>query len=203
MEDYMSEADNEANGQYFADLDYFYEQKEIRRKEVEQNKIKKEENRKEQLIRQNKCIDNLKNKLEQKDQRIAELEQELAKYKELQDQLGLKNADEFEWFVMLDLLTDNEKNMHILDLHRELAEIKEKAIVPKFKIGQEVYSVFINRKYMEHNEVCNLEITHIMKSKNGIFYQDNNNNAYWFNEKNTFLTEQEAQEKLKEMNGNE
>ena len=104
---------------------------------------------------------------------------------------------------MLDLLTDNEKNMHILDLHRELAEIKEKAIVPKFKIGQEVYSVFINRKYMEHNEVCNLEITHIMKSKNGIFYQDNNNNAYWFNEKNTFLTEQEAQEKLKEMNGNE
>ena len=61
-----------------------------------------------------------------KDELIAELEQELAKYKDLQDRLGLENVDEFEWFVMLDLLTDNEKNMHILDLHRELAELKEK-----------------------------------------------------------------------------
>lgn len=141
--------------------------------------------------------------IDELNERIAELEQELAKYKELQDQLGLENADEFEWFVMLDLLTDNEKNMHILDLHRELAEIKENAIMPKFRIGQEVYSVFINRKYMERNEVCNLEITHIMRSKSGIFYQDNNKNAYWFNEKNTFLTEQEAQAKLQELRGEE
>lgn len=64
--------------------------------------------------------------IEKQQKRIAELEQELAKYKDLQDRLGLENADEFEWFVMLDLLTDNEKNMHILDLHRELAELKEK-----------------------------------------------------------------------------
>lgn len=68
----------------------------------------------------------LREDLSQKDQRIAELEQELAKYKDLQDRLGLENVDELEWFVMLDLLTDNEKNMHILDLHRELAELKEK-----------------------------------------------------------------------------
>lgn len=64
--------------------------------------------------------------IEKQQKRIAELEQELAKYKDLQDRLGLENVDEFEWFVMLDLLTDNEKNMHILDLHRELAELKEK-----------------------------------------------------------------------------
>lgn len=94
-----------------------------------------------------------------------------------------------------------QKDQHIAELEQELAELKEKAIVPKFKIGQEVYSVFINRKYMESNEVCNLEITHIMRSKSGIFYQDNNKNAYWFNEKNTFLTEQEAQAKLKEIQG--
>lgn len=144
-----------------------------------------------------------------KDDRIAELEKELAKYKELQDQLGLENADEFEWFVMLDLLTDNEKNMHILDLHRELAEIKENAIMPRFKVGQEVYSVFINRKYMEYNEVCNLEITAIMQCSKGIYYQGyilesgKNRSDYWFNEKNTFLTEQEAQDKLQELRGGE
>lgn len=137
--------------------------------------------------------------IEKQQKRIGELEQELAKYKDLQDQLGLENVDELEWFVMLDLLTDNEKNMHILDLHRKLAELKEKAILPKFRIGQKVWSIFVG----DYKEICYLEITHIMKSKSGIFYQDSNNNAYWFNEKNTFLSEQEAQAKLKELKGNE
>lgn len=103
----------------------------------------------------------------------------------------------------------NELNDKVKELEKELAELKEKAIVPKFKIGQKVYGVFINRKYMECNEVCNLEITAIMKCNNGIYYQGyvlekgKNRSDYWFNEKNTFLTEQEAQAKLKEMKGNE
>lgn len=82
---------------------------------------------------------------------------------------------------------------------QQLVELKEKAIFPKFRTGQKVWSIFVG----DYKEICYLEITHIMKSKNGIFYQDNNNNAYWFNEKNTFLTEQEAQAKLKEIQGNE
>ena len=101
----------------------------------------------------------------------------------------------------IDILAMKIYAKYVAELEQELAEIKEKAIVPRFRIGQEVYSVFINREYMECNEVCNLEITHIMKSKNGIFYQDNNKNAYWFNEKNTFLTEQEAKAKLQELRG--
>lgn len=102
------------------------------------------------------------------------------------------------------LEAQQEYEKHIANLQSQLDQANERlkgAIVPKFKIGQEVYSVFINRKYMERNEVCNLEITHIMRSKSGIFYQDNNKNAYWFNEKNTFLTEQEAQAKLQELRG--
>lgn len=97
----------------------------------------------------------------------------------------------------------------IAELEQELTELKEKAIVPKFKIGQEVYSVFINRKYMELNEVCNLEITVIMQCSKGIYYQGyilesgKNRSAYWFDEKNTFLTEQEAQTKLQELRGGE
>lgn len=48
----------------------------------------------------------------EKDQRIAELEQELAeykKYKEWQEQLDCKNADELIEFVMSNMLTEDEK----------------------------------------------------------------------------------------------
>ena len=102
-----------------------------------------------------------------------------------------------------------DKDQRITELEQELAELKQKAIVPRFMIGQEVYSVFINRKYMECNEVCNLEITAIMQCSNGIYYQGyilesgKNRSDYWFNEKNTFLTEQEAQAKLQELRGGE
>lgn len=102
-----------------------------------------------------------------------------------------------------------EKDQHIAELEKELAKLKQNVIVPKFRIGQEVYSVFINRKYMEYSEVCNLEITAIMQCSKGIYYQGyilergKNRSDHWFDENNTFLTEQEAQAKLKEMNGNE
>ena len=113
--------------------------------------------------------------IENQQKRIAELEQELAKYKELQDRLGLKNADEFEWFVMLDLLTDNEKNMHILDLQRELAELKEKAIVPPVKIGDTIYVVPSETNYRlnivngreEQNKVYGWIVSEIRYNKHG------------------------------------
>lgn len=129
--------------------------------------------------------------IDELNERIAEIEQELAKYKELQDQLGLENADEFEWFAMLDLLTDNEKNMHILDLHRELAELKEKAIIPKFKVGQEVWHIITAkpmRDFIVRNDMHQYELG---ISKFGVY------------EDFLFATEQEAQDKLKEIQGNE
>lgn len=137
--------------------------------------------------------------LSKKDQRITELEQELAKYKELQDQLGLENADEFEWFVMLDLLTDNEKNMHILDLHRELAELKEKAIVPKFKTGQECYLIDNNFNYFKNTKEFNIVCSNIKKQQNWYYVKDYG----VYHENDLFATEQEAQTKLQELRGGE
>lgn len=156
------------------------------------------------VIKDNEDIPSLLNnyqatvRLNELNDKVKELEQELAKLKEKYNKANEK----------LKNITEEVENNYVygedyVKLKQELAELKERAIVPKFRIGQEVYSLFINREYMEYSEVCNLEITHIMKSKDGIFYQDNNNNAYWFNEKDTFLTEQEAQAKLKEIQGNE
>ena len=155
---------------------------------------------------QNYSINEIIKILEQKDQRIAELEQELAKYKELQDQLGLENADEFEWFVMLDLLTDNEKNMHILDLHRELAELKGKAIDrPKFKHLEEYW-------YIENNPYCDNELQvfngKVMEiicayDEDWLYEYRFDTSCRYIEEDNIFATEQEAQDKLKEIQGNE
>lgn len=81
-DDYMSEADNEVDGGYFADLEYSYQQKEIRRQEDKENKAKKEENRKQQLLRQNKCIENLKIKINKLKQQLAETEQRFLEFQE-------------------------------------------------------------------------------------------------------------------------
>ena len=129
----------------------------------------------------------LKELLKQKDQRIAELEQELNKANE-----KLKNIRE-------------EINMNFLDgqdynnLKQKLAELKEKAIVPRFKIGQEVWAISVYRL----NCVDSFIITEIGYCANyGLFYKTNmgiNLYEYYYL---IFATEQEAQAKLKEMNGN-
>lgn len=95
---------------------------------------------------------------------------------------------------MLDLLTDNEKNMHILDLHRELAELKEKAIVPRFK-RQEIVYCFSYGKIQLFNVVAYLYNQITLCENRGTGKLEFVNNDY------LCINEQEAQEKLKEMNG--
>ena len=136
---------------------------------------------------QNYSINEIIKILEQKDQRISELEQELNKANE-----KLKNIRE-------------EINMNFLDgqdynnLKQKLAELKEKAIVPRFKIGQEVWAISVYRL----NCVDSFIITEIGYCANyGLFYKTNmgiNLYEYYYL---IFATEQEAQAKLKEMNGN-
>lgn len=78
-------------------------------------------------------------------------------------------------------------------------------IETKFDIGQEVWSIFISQYFRDCKELCNLEITAVMKTAKGTFYQGyvlekgKNLSDYWFNEKNTFLNREEAEQKLKEV----
>ena len=95
-DDYMSEADNEVDGGYFADLEYAYQQKEIRRQEDQENKARKEENRKQHLLEQNKCIANLKSKLKRKNQQIDKLKQQLEESFTEEDVEEIENAEELE-----------------------------------------------------------------------------------------------------------
>ena len=157
---------------------------------------------------QNYSINEIIKILEQKDKRIAELEQDL--------EFTTKTANE--------LIEIKHK------LEQELAELKEKAIVPPVKIGDTIYVVpskpnyeinIINR-HSELNKVYEYIVSEIRYNKYGYsvvceldnipFYFNYEKAKKWccehfdtekFYGETWFTTEQEAQEKLKEIQGNE
>lgn len=92
-------------------------------------------------------------------------------------------------------------------LEKELAELKEKAIVPKFKIGQEIYSVgyldiqswVVDRIELGiiNGELCEIyRLGHIGTDNYNCCILPQDNEKF-------FATLEEAQEKLKEIQGNE
>ena len=123
-----------------------------------------------------------------------------------------------------------QKDQRIAELEKELAELKEKAIVPPVKIGDTIYVVpsktnyeinIINR-HSELNKVYEYIVSEIRYNKYGYsvvceldnipFYFNYEKAKKWccehfdtekFYGETWFATEQEAQEKLKEIQGNE
>ena len=100
------------------------------------------------------------------------------------------------------ILRENwEKDDKIKQLEQELAELKEKAIVPKFKVGQEIWCI----QYMA---IFKFKINKVEihrgeeETENRIIYGNWEDMIYQI-EENCFTTEQEAQAKLKEIQGNE
>lgn len=108
-----------------------------------------------------------------------------------------------------------KQQKRIAELEQELAELKEKAIVPKFKKGQKVWII-----WDEYNEEQDCIIYEIYQKTIGFFNYINIDDVPFFeyavlnnvkdntvfgyiNEPYIFLTEQEAQAKLKEIQGNE
>lgn len=92
----------------------------------------------------------------------------------------------------------NELNDKVKKLEQELAELKEKAIVPRFKLGQEVWYVY--NKYQKFPFRCVIDKIVYDSSKNHKFRYDTSGELYiGIKEEDLFATEQEAQEKLKEL----
>ena len=126
--------------------------------------------------------------LEDKDQRIAELEQDL--------EFTTKTANE--------LIEIKHK------LEQELAELKEKAIVPKYLLGQEVYTIYNGQ--IITGRIYEIQTNTVLHDKENLItylvdfyskYEDDEQDNDYFEEEDLFATEQEAQEKLKEIQGNE
>ena len=128
------------------------------------------------------------NMIKEKDKRIAELKQELAelksKYEDCENE-RLQNR--------MDYLTMKNK---WLNSEKKLAELKEKAIVPRFK-RQEIVYCFSYGKIQLFNVVAYLDnqITLCENRETGKLEFVNNDYLC--------INEQEALEKLKEIQGNE
>ena len=111
-----------------------------------------------------------------KDKRIAELEQDL--------EFTTKTANE--------LIEIKHK------LEQELAELKEKAIVPRFKVNDRLF-VIVN------NEIEEYYVDEVLLRNKGtlVAYRDICKKTEITEKNEIFATEQEALNKLKEIQGNE
>lgn len=91
-----------------------------------------------------------------------------------------------------------EKDKRIAELEEQL----ENAISPKFKVGQEVWTIRHNNS-VYHTRIDEIKVVGI-KGKNEIFYYYDQPGSYahWEElEDNLFATKEEAQAKLEELQG--
>ena len=135
---------------------------------------------------------------------IKEIEEKLGELEDVLEKYGIKNAEELDKrinSIRTNTLIDIE-NKEILELENanlksELAELKQKAIVPKFKVGQEIYIV------------CDFNINRIVygwKIADYEYYKQlyivvNKDGIDWLPEEKIFATKEEAEQKLAEIKG--
>ena len=127
---------------------------------------------------------------------------------------GVDMGEDLEKFIekyptyieALEMLED--KDQRIAELEQELAELKEKAIVPRFRIGQEVF-VVDNECQITQGAVDVILTGQDVFEKwckysidLGLEYEDDIRFVYK-DEEEIFATKEEAQDKLKEIQGNE
>lgn len=132
----------------------------------------------------------------------------MSKEKQLKSELLKKDKE-----TLVELLLQKIYDCKVIE--QELAELKENAIIPKFKKGQKVWII-----WDEYNEEQDCLIYEIHQKTIGFFNYTNIDGVPFFeyavlnnvkdntvfgyvNEPYIFLTEQEAQAKLKEIQRNE
>ena len=105
------------------------------------------------------------------------------------------------------ILRENwEKDDKIKQLEQELAELKEKAIDrPKFKHLEEYWYIENNPYYDNELQVFNGKVMEIICAydEDWLYEYRFDTSCRYIEEDNIFATEQEAQAKLKEIQGNE
>lgn len=97
----------------------------------------------------------------------------------------------------IDILTMQIYEKYVAELEQELAELKEKAIVPRFEYGDKVYYIkyFVGKWQVFNQEYVGENISNIIvRTMN--YYSE-------LPKDSVFATEQEAQAKLQELRGGE
>ena len=106
---------------------------------------------------------------------------------------------------LIKLIKDSSlKDQRIAKLEKKLAELKANAILPKFKVGDEIWAVVSYITESEDDIYNNVIETGIVQKieidKREIKYWCDNGRIYWEDEfVKLFATKEEAQQKLKEL----
>lgn len=159
----------------------------------------------------NEKIKDLQLQLDQANEKINE-------HNEYFKAFNCKDFKEFQDFISSFMLTPHEEQTLIKDLQNQLNQANERlkgAIVPKFKIGQEVFIVNTDYYYekdykVEKHKIVGIEDKFDRKNTYVRWYSlefkdclTSYSKRYKFLEKNVFATETEAQAKLQELRGGE
>lgn len=130
--------------------------------------------------------------------------EEYKKYKDWQEILGCKNAEEVIDFVMSNYLTEDEKCRTIAYQLQQIKELEHRlanCIEPKFKIGQEVYKVYTkNQRFPFKVKIIGFKVK--KTSEQDIIFYDTSEDGFemgWYTEEILFATEKEAKKKLEEL----
>ena len=121
---------------------------------------------------------------------------------ELEDILEKWHIENLDKFLEEQIAKERELNDILWKMEQELVELKQKAIVPKFKIGQEVW--FVSDPYTaRYAKVRNIKIEEISISsifvERGVMYAGDD----WagISESELFTTKEEAEQKLAKIGG--
>ena len=136
---------------------------------------------------------------------IGEAINKLGKLEDVLESWHIENLEELKTRLhdcQVYHLKNNSNETLIHNLKNELAELKQKAIMPKFKIGQEVW--FVSDPYtaryakVRHMKIEEISISSIFVER-GVMYAGDD----WagISESELFATKEEAEQKLAEIGG--
>lgn len=108
-----------------------------------------------------------------------------------------KNIDYKTYQEFIDLL--NQQNQHIKELEQEIAKLQQKAIVPKFQIGQKVFIILDG--IVKETTIDSITIFVGNELSYYCKYVDNKRIYLELAENEVFTTREEAKQKLAKIKG--
>lgn len=144
--------------------------------------------------------------------KIEDIYKKLAKLEDVLEKYGIENLEEYisalneaRNFAIKEKKTQFKRYIEEVakreKLEQELAELKQKAIVPKFKIGQKVWWIDIrmNGFNEQRYRIESYLIDSIVITKEQFRYYGDD--GLWLGDNELFATKEEAEQKLAEIKG--
>lgn len=121
----------------------------------------------------------------------------IEKLGELEDVLEKWHIEDLDKFIEEQIAKKRELNDILWGMEKELAELKQKAIIPKFQVNQEIWYYHIGKNKIYSGIIEDIQ----WRPVNGMYYRIPNlqRDYFWIREDELFATQEEAEQKLAEI----